>query len=125
MRNMLFPALALLLTVGAAQAAHGHCAIPVFPLHSTSDEGVRRVERQVNQWRQCQAARAAVQDPAVAAQQDIDLDAAIQKWASATRLHAHGRLSGRFSHAALGRAPREQLVTRLSPMPPVYGAERK
>ena len=125
MRKFLFPALALLATACASQAAIAQCNPPVFPVQSTSAEGVRRVERQVSQWRQCQAARAALQDRDVAAQQDLEVDAALQKWASATRLHAHSQLSGRFSHAALGREQREQLVTRLSPMPPVYGAERK
>ena len=125
MRILLFPALALLTAAGVTQAAPAPCTAPVFPVQSTSAESVRRVEQQVSQWRQCQAARTAGQDPEATRQQDIEVDAALQKWASATRLHALGRLSERFSHAKLGSRERENDISHLSPMPPVYGAERK
>lgn len=125
MNKFLLPALGLLMTGACAHAAVTECAAPVFPAQSASTEGVRRVEKQVSQWRECQAARAAAQDPAESARQINEVDSAMQKWANATRLYSNGQVSGRQAQASIERDQREHLVSRLAPMPPVYGSERK
>lgn len=125
MKKMLMPALALLLAASAAQGAVAECASPVFPVQSTSSESVRRVEKQVGQWRECQAERTAVQDPALTIAQDNEVDAAMQKWANATRLYAKGQAVGGQTQISIERDQSEHLLSRLSPMPAVYGSERK
>lgn len=125
MKKFIAPALVLLINGACAHAAVAECTAPVFPAQSTSAEGIRRVEKQVIQWRQCHAARAAGQDASETARQENDVDSAMQKWANATRLYANGQLNGGLTQISIERDQREHLASRLSPMPAVYGSERK
>ena len=69
------------------------CVAPEFPHKSTSNESVRRVQKQINSWRTCYAEQGAVgHTPQDAQKLNAEVDAGIQKWLEATRA-ATGRNS--------------------------------
>lgn len=116
-------ALALLLSTGAAaHAGAAECALPLLPAQSVSDEGVRRVEKQVLEFRKCQA-----QQPgdAASARAAAGVESAYAKWAANTRMVARGQLAGSMTQSSMERDQREHLVSRIAPMTPVYGSERR
>lgn len=87
--------LLLLACANTAQAASFDCVAPVFPAHSTSKEGVRRIEKQVRQWRACNATH---RSGMVAVQVDrlnTEVEAGMVKWIAATRAYANGQFNGR------------------------------
>lgn len=82
--------LALAFGAGSAQAASFDCVAPVFPDHSTSKESVRRIEKQVREWRTCNAAyRSTVQSVQVD-RLNTEVDANLAKWIAATRAYSGG-----------------------------------
>jgi opacity protein-like surface antigen len=108
---------------GSAQAAD--CVQPVFPSQSTSDEGARRVEKQVVQFRKCQAELASKQDAALTDRQNAQMEAGYAKWAAATRSYSNGQLAGSAVQSSAERDQSAHLASRHTPMRPVYGSERK
>lgn len=115
--------IALLLSIGASgHAAAAACSAPLFPAQSVSDEGVRRVEKQVVQFRKCQAQQPA---DAASARASADVEAGYAKWAAATSVYAKGQLAGSLAQSSMERDQREHLASRTAPMPPVYGSERR
>lgn len=116
-------AIALLLSLGAAgHAAAAECAAPVFPAQSVSDEGARRVHKQVVQFRKCQAQ---LPGDAASARRAADVEAGFAKWAANTRMYARGQLAGSVAQSSIERDQREHLASRIAPMTPVYGSERR
>lgn len=90
----LFPTLvaAVLAAATAPALASGFdCVAPEFPQKSTSNEGVRKVQKKINSWRACYAEQDAVGHATQDAQKlNAEVDAGIQKWLDATRA-ANGR----------------------------------
>lgn len=80
--------------VASAQAASFDCVAPVFPGHSTSEEGVRRIEKQVRQWRACNASHRSNRESADVDKLRIEVDASLAKWIAATRASSNGQFSG-------------------------------
>jgi hypothetical protein len=74
----------------SAQAASFDCVAPVFPDHSTSNEGVRRIEKQVRQWRACNVAHRS--ESVDVDRLNAEVDASLAKWIAATRAYANGQL---------------------------------
>ena len=75
---------------GSAQAASFDCVAPDFPVHSTSSEGVRRIERQVREWRTCTAAHRAGGEAVQVDRLNSEVDANLAKWIAATRSYSNG-----------------------------------
>lgn len=94
MRPSLTLCLALLAGAAPAQAASFDCVAPVFPAHSTSKEGVRRIEKQVRQWRACNAAHRSGVEAVQVDRLNTEVDAGLAKWIAATRAYAHGQFNG-------------------------------
>jgi hypothetical protein len=96
----------LLFVVGAgtAQAASFDCVAPVFPEYSTSKEGVRRIERQVREWRACNAAHRAGGESVQVDRLNSEVDANLAKWITATRAYSNGN-----SHNMLTEMEREKV----------------
>jgi hypothetical protein len=92
----LFPTLVAVTLAAAtapALATSFDCVQPDFPQKSTSNESVRRVQKQINSWRACYAEQGAVgHTPQDAQKLNAEVDAGIQKWLEATRA-ATGRNS--------------------------------
>lgn len=86
----------LVLAFGAAPArsASFDCVAPEFPAQSTSAEGVRRVEKQVRQWRACKAAHRAEMGSAEVERLNAEVDVKLAKWIASTRAHASGQGGG-------------------------------
>lgn len=87
----------LLVLAGAAvsaQAASYDCVAPVFPDHSTSNEGVRRIEKQVKQWRACKDSQRAEMDTLEAERLNAEVEASLGKWIAATRAYSKGQFKG-------------------------------
>lgn len=82
--------LVLVVGAGSAQAASFDCVAPIFPDHSTTREGVRRVEKQVRQWRACNAAHRSAAESVQVDRLNTEVDANLAKWIAATRAHASG-----------------------------------
>jgi hypothetical protein len=82
--------LSLLLSSGFAAAEQ--CEAPAIPEVSTSNTAARRVVKEVKVWRDC-SARMADQD--AAARTGAEVDAALEKWAEATRFYSQGQANGR------------------------------
>jgi hypothetical protein len=82
--------LVLVFGASAAQAASFDCVAPVFPDHSTTKEGVRRIEKQVRQWRACNAAHRSTVESAQVDKLNTEVDAGLAKWIAATRARASG-----------------------------------
>ncbi len=93
----------LLLAVGAqgARAASFDCVAPEFPIQSTSTESVRRVEKQVRQWRACNAAHRTEMGSAEVERLNTDVDARLAKWIASTRAHGNGQGGGQRVLTAL------------------------
>lgn len=89
---------------GTAQAASFDCVAPVFPEHSTSKEGVRRIERQVREWRACNAAHRASGESVQVDRLNSEVDANLAKWITATRAYSNGN-----SHNMLTEMEREKV----------------
>ena len=69
-----------------ALASGFDCVAPEFPQKSTSNDSVRRVQKQINAWRACYAGQDAVGHATQDAQKlNAEVDAGIQKWIDATR----------------------------------------
>jgi hypothetical protein len=79
----------------SAQAASYDCVAPVFPDHSTSNEGVRRIEKQVKQWRACKDSHRAEMDTLEADRLNAEVEANLGKWIAATRAYSKGQFNGR------------------------------
>lgn len=105
--NALSIMLALACTAGSSAAASFDCVTPVFPDYSSSSEGVRRVERQVQAWRKCHAEYRALQDTVAVARLNDEVNADMEKWIGATR--AHLARQG-LSAPGLSRLEREQAL---------------
>lgn len=115
----------VLLASFAASAQAAECAQPVFPSQSTSTEGARRIEKQVVQFRKCQAEIAGQQDAALTARQNAQMEAGLAKWSVATRMYSGGQLAGSALQASAERDQSAHLASRHTPMRPVYGSERQ
>lgn len=87
--------LVLACAAASAQAASYDCVAPVFPDHSTSNEGVRRIEKQVKQWRACKDSQRAEMDTLEAERLNAEVEASLGKWINATRAYSKGQLNGR------------------------------
>ena len=82
------------------------CVAPEIPGYSTSNEGVRRVEKLVREWRACNVERAALIDAARLVKLNEDVDLKLEKWLLATR----GYASGQIEHqTTLTRIERDKL----------------
>ncbi len=79
---------------GSAQAVSFDCVAPEFPAQSTSEEGVRRVEKQVRQWRACKAAHRTEMGSADVERINTEVDAGLAKWIASTRASSNGQASG-------------------------------
>lgn len=90
MKTPLSILLLLVAGAGTAQAAGFDCVAPVFPEHSTSQEGVRRVERQVRAWRACTSAYRASAESVQVDRLNGEVDASLAKWIAATRSYSNG-----------------------------------
>jgi hypothetical protein len=97
----------MLLALGAAsaQAASFDCVAPVFPAHSSSNEGVRRVEKQLRQWRACYAAHNTRVASVEVDKLNAEVDANLAKWIAATRFYSKGQSGG---HERLTQMEREK-----------------
>jgi hypothetical protein len=100
--------LSLLLGSGFAAAA-GQCEAPAIPEVSTSSHSVRRVVKEVKVWRDCSARMA---DQQSAARTGAQVDAALEKWAEATRFYSQGQANSRTpaqrNQADAARAERDR-----------------
>ena len=77
-----------------AQAASFDCVEPDFPAQSTSSEGVRRVEKQVRQWRACKASHRSEMGSAEVERLSTEVDARLAKWIASTRAYSNRQASG-------------------------------
>jgi hypothetical protein len=77
-----------------AQAASFDCVAPVFPPVSTSSEGVRRVEKQVRQWRACTEAHRAQMGLMEVERLRAEVDLGLAKWIASTRAYSNGQFKG-------------------------------
>ncbi len=89
---------------GSAQAASFDCVAPVFPEHSTSSEGVRRIERQVREWRACTAEHRASAESVQVDRLNNEVEANLAKWIAATRSYSNGH-----SHNMLTEMERQKI----------------
>lgn len=72
----------------SVRAASFDCVAPVFPDHSTTSDGVRRVEKDVRQWRACNAAHRGQVDTLEVDRIKADVELSLHKWIVSTRLYA-------------------------------------
>ncbi|MES2320072.1 MAG: hypothetical protein V4631_21555 [Pseudomonadota bacterium] len=75
----------------SVQAATFDCVAPVFPGNSTSNEGVRRVEKQVKKWRACYDAYRVTPGATDVSKLDAEVNANLAKWTAATRAYSNGQ----------------------------------
>ena len=89
-------AIFLVLACGAAsaQAASFDCVAPVFPDHSTSREGVRRIEKQLRQWRACTVAHRGETDTLEVDRLNVEVETSLGKWMASTRAYSNGQFNG-------------------------------
>jgi uncharacterized protein len=92
--KIFFSVFLLLMATASAQAASFDCVAPVFPDHSTSNEGVRRIEKQVRQWRACNAAHRAESMSAEVSRLNTEVEVNLARWIAATRANSHGQFNG-------------------------------
>lgn len=90
MKSFLTLAALVLAAASAPALASGFdCVAPEFPEKSTSNESVRRVQKQIDSWRVCYAGQDATGHATQDAQKlNAEVDAGIQKWIDATRAAA-------------------------------------
>lgn len=91
----------------AAQAAAFSCAEPAIPAYSVSNEGARRVQKQLVQWQQCASGYLSQSDNAeahavvaVAAQ---DVAQRYNSWLVGTARYNNGQADGRFVQTRVER----------------------
>jgi hypothetical protein len=84
--------LSLLLACGFAAAKATDCTAPVFPEVSTSDTGVRRVAKEVKAWRSCQLKSVTPENKAELEKQDMEVNAGLEKWMSATVAQSNSQM---------------------------------
>ncbi len=82
--------LSLLLSAGFAAAEQ--CEAPAIPELSRSNHAARRVANEVKVWRNCSAR---MTDRETAARTGAEVDAALEKWAEATRFYSEGQANSR------------------------------
>ena len=75
----------------SAQAATFDCVAPVFPDHSTSNEGVHRVDKQVKQWRDCYQAYLATPAAADVSQRNAEVESQRARWIASTQGYSNGQ----------------------------------
>ena len=86
--------LMLAFNAASAQAASFDCVAPDFPAQSTSSEGVRRVEKQVRQWRACKASHRLEMSSAEVERLSTEVDTRLAKWIASTRAYSNGHSGG-------------------------------
>lgn len=101
-------AIFLVLACGATsvQAASFDCVAPVFPDHSTSREGVRRIEKQLKQWRACTVAHRSQGDTLEVDRLNVEVETNLGKWMASTRAYSNGQFNGQN---ALSQIERDKL----------------
>lgn len=101
------------------------CVAPEFPSYSTSNEGVRRVEKQVRQWRACNVERAALIDAAKLVKLNEDVDLRLEKWLLATRGYASGQVEHQKTLTRIERDKLDYALWLQNAHRVVYKAARK
>ncbi len=108
MKSTLTLFFALACGASSAQAATFDCVAPVFPDHSTSNEGVRRVDKQVKQWRACYQAYLATPAAADVSQRSADVEANRARWIASTQRYSNGQA---VSQDSLTLVDRDKIAT--------------
>jgi hypothetical protein len=75
----------------SVQAATSECVAPVFPDHSTSTEGARRVDKQVKKWRACFQAHSAKAGAPDLSKLNAEVDAKLAAWTASTQAYSNGQ----------------------------------
>nr|WP_315258066.1 hypothetical protein [uncultured Duganella sp.] len=89
------------------------CEQPAIPAMSSSTVGVKRVVRQIAQWRACSADLLA-RDSSAETQATVDaVEARVATWLNATARYNNGQAQGRLAQTQVERDWREATVTRL------------
>lgn len=101
------------------------CVAPQFPAYSTSNEGVRRVEKLVREWRACNVERAALIDAARLVRLNEDVDLKLEKWIIATRGYASGQLDHQTTLTRIERDKLDYALWLQNAHRVVYKAERR
>jgi hypothetical protein len=96
----------LVFAAAPVQAASFDCVAPVFPGHSTSSDGVRKIEKEVRQWRACNAAHRSRTGAVEVDRLNTEVDASLAKWIAATRAYSNGQFN---SHDKLTEMEREKV----------------
>jgi hypothetical protein len=108
MKLILSAFLALACGAASAQVAPFNCVAPVFPDHSNSNEGVRRVDKQVKKWRACYQAYRAQPDAPDMSTLDAEVDANHARWVRATQGYSNGQGT---TQDAMSRPDRDRVTT--------------
>jgi hypothetical protein len=105
MKFILSAFLAIACGAASAQVAPFDCVAPVFPDHANSNEGVRRIDKQVKKWRACYQAYSAQPDAPDMSRLDAEVDANYSKWARSTQGYSNGQAT---SQDAMSRTERDR-----------------
>ena len=92
----------------SVQAATFDCVAPVFPDHSNSNEGVRRIDKQVKKWRLCYQAYSAQADAPDMSALNAEVDANLARWTASTQGYSNGQGA---SQDNLTRTERDKIET--------------
>jgi hypothetical protein len=96
-----------------APAPLAACEQPAIPAMSSSTVGVKRVAKQIAQWRACSADLLA-RDSSAATQASVDaVEARVSAWLNATARYNNGQAQGRLAQTQVERDWREATVTRI------------
>lgn len=101
---------AALLTICAtpALASSFDCVAPEFPQRSSSNESVRRIQKQVQSWRACYAGvEMSGHANADAQKLNAEVETGLEKWIEATRLASR---RNRVNAAVLSHIERERTL---------------
>ena len=98
----------LVCSAASAQAATFDCVAPVFPDHSNSNEGVRRIEKQLKQWRTCYQAYGTQEGAMDMSALNADVEARQAKWSASTLGYSNGQAA---SQGNLTRVERDRTET--------------
>lgn len=96
-----------------APAPLAACEQPAIPAMSSSTVGVKRVSKQIAQWRACSADLLA-RDSSAPTQAAVDaVETRVSAWLNATARYNNGQAQGRLAQTQVERDWREATVTRI------------
>ncbi|MES2016258.1 MAG: hypothetical protein V4484_07150 [Pseudomonadota bacterium] len=88
MKTALITFFVLACATTSSQAASFDCVVPVFPDHSRSNDGVRRIEKEITLWRACNAAHRGQARTLEVDRLKADVELNLARWIASTRIYS-------------------------------------